>query len=76
VSQAIEVILVPDEKTRVQVTGYIVQHAEKFRAGGPIVRIFPDGNKMMLNTSEKRLGVLIGAVGFIVMVLGWLNQQA
>jgi hypothetical protein len=42
VSQAIEVILVPDEKMKARVVEFIAQHTGEFRSGGPDVRIFPD----------------------------------
>jgi Putative abortive phage resistance protein AbiGi, antitoxin len=42
VSQAIEVILVPDEEMELRVIEFIGQHAGAFRAAGPDVSIFPD----------------------------------
>jgi hypothetical protein len=42
VSQAIEVILVPNEEMKARVVEFIVQHADAFRPSGPDVSIFPD----------------------------------
>jgi hypothetical protein len=42
VSQAIEVILVPDAEMKARVVEFIAQHAAEFRAAGPDVCIFPD----------------------------------
>ena len=42
VSQAIEVLLVPDEEMKARVVEFIAQHAEAFRVAGPDVSIFPD----------------------------------
>ena len=42
VSEAIEVILVPDATMKAQVVEFIAQNASAFRGdGGPVVRIFP-----------------------------------
>jgi Putative abortive phage resistance protein AbiGi, antitoxin len=40
ISQAIEVILVPSESTKQRVTAYIAGHLNKFRQGGPAIRVF------------------------------------
>jgi hypothetical protein len=42
VSQAIEVILVPSDAIKGRVAAYIADHPNKFRRGGPAIRVFGD----------------------------------